>query len=322
MSGIFIRHLPINFLKIFIMKTSLILRSRGVKLTYSLLLFVFISSCNNSQNNQKQEYNKKETIEQDEIKPYNYNLSRFYLNIPLSLSYNECESFMNRLEKDSLIREGHFISDFKHISDIEQRYAGLQSATSEYCFQTNFVIKDSQEKYKDIEPHCSLFFYKSNLLALQITLLSTEIDNILKMYISKYGEPQVNNLEIEPVGSKIDEYIFKNIYDHNKERERTWKEKVHLWIFEWYFLNSTIKIIKSSYDYHSVDYENDVKLKLECSHIDIFYINNETIVKYENDKIFTTDSIEKVKQIDVIEKRRKDSIDHINAKNIYSRQEL
>ncbi|MGM9867518.1 MAG: hypothetical protein ACI303_06670 [Lepagella sp.] len=309
------------------MKTSLI----GTLTIICLFLFT-IFGCTRSNSNSNEDSDSIDYFsEWDEqtVTPIDSMLSSFYLGIPINLTMTECSSYMDQLERDSLITEGNLYTSPEVASDFEHDIADIRFATSAYRFESNFAIKMSNNEYKDLNPRGSIFFYNNSLLAIELTFYSGDYyTNIVELYRSKYGTPQIVDQNQYCYSGKFDEYKDTSY----SEMKLFWKEDLDAIMTEWVFLNSSIKVIKASYKYvtetYKIEHITDTYKKTyledrserDSSSVFVFYINNSTIKLKMQDQQHQMDSLDKEKEKENRKKRIEDSIQNSKAKNLYESQ--
>lgn len=307
-----------------------------------------ISGCSN---------NKKTKIENfnDSITPVtNISLSKYFLNIPSESTFDECLALIQSLKNDSIISAISIDSISPNKID---RSVGIDSITCSINFNTHFSIKDG-EQYTTEQAHCRLLFFDDNLLALCINrlYLYTHLElayAIKKMYIEKYGEPQINDAK-----SKIDSFSKENIHGYSSLSSKntaymSWEQDFYASKTEWKLLNSSIQLINEyctevsielpsyqfeiaeriyntqSSDWTTLDVNDILKTcsisnkhennKVNCN---IYYINNDiqdsaSIAYRQAIEILHSSIAEKQK-----EQQKEDSIIKSRKKNEYLQQEI
>lgn len=291
-----------------------------------LALVIIISSCNIGNNSAASEANDNElAVEESNIEPLDTTLSSVYLNIPISLTQNDCINYMNNLAKDSIIWEGWFMEDgIKY--DFEQREAGITFATKEFTFESKFTLNIREGEYKTLTPRSSIFFYNNTFLALEVPLLTNNYESVIDLYKTKYGKPQILKKKLDEIYSKTDERIYYD-YDVNigkrVESWRCWKDRISSSLTEWVFNNLTIKIIYSNYTDHSIRKQDNINECVnQCNYVYIIYINHEAIEKFDKDIEQERQDKELIREQELFEQRRKDSVENQKSMNQYNSQHI
>ena len=252
-------------------------------------------------------------MEESNVEPRDTTISSMFLDIPVSITLNDCSTFMNNLAKDSTIWDGWFMEGGIK-SDFEQREAGVSFASKEYCFKSKFSLHVGKDEYKTLTPRSSIFFYNNIFLALEIPLLTNNYEGVLDLYQSKYGPPQILKKDLDEIYGKTDEYIFYE-YDYYTGKKVVsqcgWKDGIRSNLTEWVFNNLTIKIIYSTYAYHTISHD-----------VYVFYINHDAIENFHENIKQEQHNRELIEKQELLEQRKRDSIENQKSKIQYNSQTI